>query len=328
MEAETVLKISVILPAVKGLDSVRAAVHAWHRQSRDDMEIVIACPTATPEQIAALPGAPVVVQTGALNLHQARLAAIRRSSGEFIMLAEDHCLPDADWADAMLARLTADWDAVGCALRPGNRGNLWARASFLIGYAEWMMPQGGPARVLCGWNVVVRRSLLDALRTDLEELLLVGAFIIRRLQSQGARFYLEPRARMRHFDPSGFVYEMFLVGLIGVGFGALRTRSWPRAARLLYPLGAPLIGLLHAKRAVKQYYRARGTAGLGLSALLGSCVLAAAWGFGEGVGALVGVAHVRAHLWRTDVKPVSEALVAESDALEGRQPTNEPIVTP
>ena len=323
------MKISVILPALKGLDSVRAAVHAWHRQSRDEVEIVIVCPTATPEQIAALPGTPLVVQTGALDLHEARLAAIRKSSGEFIMLAEDHCLPDADWADAMLARLSADWDAVGSALRPGNRGSLWARASFLIGYAEWMMPiHGGPASTLCGWNVVVRRSLLEALRTDLEDLLLVGAFIIRRLQSQGARFYVEPRARMRHFDPSGFAYQMLLVGLVGLGFGALRTRSWPLAVRLLYPLGTPLIALLHAKRAVKQYYRARATAGLGLSALLGCCVLAAAWGVGEGVGALLGVAQVRPHLWRADVKPVSEALVAESDAVEGRQPTKEPVLTP
>jgi hypothetical protein len=233
------------------------------------------------------------------------------------MLAEDHCLPDQEWTAAILGRIDEGWDVVGPALRAGDRTTIWAKGSFLIGYGEWMEPvESGPAPILCGWNVVVRAELLRQFGSELEELLILGAFLIRRLAERGHRFYLDNRARMRHFDPPSAARQTALIFLVGMGFGALRTRHWPAAARFAYPLAGPLAGVMHWKRALAQFQRAGSVSGLGVGALLGSVVLALFWGMGEAAGAILGVRRVAPHLWRTEVKPVSAATVAASDAAE------------
>jgi len=118
-------------------------------------------------------------------------------SNETVMLAEDHCLPDPDWAEAILNRIAEGWDGIGCALRPGNRTTCWARGAFLIGYGEWFMPAAaGPTRVLCGLNGTIRTKLLREVGPELAEEFLTGAFLVSRLRRQGYHFFMENRARM------------------------------------------------------------------------------------------------------------------------------------
>ena len=242
---------------------------------------------------------------------------IQKVSSDYVMLAEDHCVPDPDWAEAILRRLEEGWDAVGPALRPGNRTSFFAEGSFLIGYGEWMMPvTGGPRDVLCGWNGTIRTELLRQLGGELADELLMGAFLVRRLRQAGHRFYLEDRARMRHFDPPGWAREIWLLFLVGLGFGAVRTRRWSLAARLLYPLAAPAVAFLHWKRAFAHYRRAGAASGLSPAVLAAAAVLALAWGMGEALGALMGTPRVAPYLWRTEVKPVSAEDVAHSAAQE------------
>ncbi len=206
---------------------------------------------------------------------------------------------------------------IGPALRAGNRTNVWAEGSFLIGYGEWMMPiQSGPAKILCGWNAIVRTQLLRQAESSLSDEMLVGNFLIRRLVRQNCRFYLEARARMRHFDPSSWSYEFRLLAIVGMGFGALRTRHWALPARLLYPLAAPAIAFLHWKRAFIHYRRAGSACGMSWPTIAAASLFALAWGLGEGAGAVLGVNRVAPHLWRTEVKPVSREDVAQSTAHE------------
>jgi hypothetical protein len=98
--------------------------------------------------------------------------------------------------------------------------------------------------------------------------------------------------------------------IVGLGFGAIRTRNWYFPARLLYPLAMPAVAFLHWKRAFVQYRRAGAASGVGPTALSAALVLASAWGLGEAVGALAGMTLVAPHLWRTEVKPVSREQVA------------------
>ena len=241
-------KLSIVLPAKLGYESVLAALDAWESQTRrDQLEILVLCPDhlgPTAEQEAALPPGQIIVPVGSADLHEARALGIHKASSDYIMLAEDHCLPDPDWAQAILDRLQEGWDAVGPALRPGNRTTCWAEGSFLIGYGEWMMPVvGGPTEVLCGWNGTIRTELVRQVGSELAGELVLGAFLVRRLQQQGHRFYLEERARMRHFDPPGWAYEIWLLILVGLGFGAMRSRRWPLAARLTLSAGRSSRGL-------------------------------------------------------------------------------------
>lgn len=314
-------KLSVLVPARFGYTTVRAALDAWDAQTcRDQLEILVLCPAAG-EPEAARPG-HVIVDTGAADLHRARAIGVERASAAYTMLAEDHCLPDPDWAQAILDRLEDGWDAVGPALRPGNRLSSWTEGSFLLGYGQWMIPvEGGPTDVLCGWNGTIRTELLRELGPELGSEMRVGAFLVRGLREAGQRFYLESRARMRHFDPPGWAREIYLFVIVGLGFGAMRTRRWPLLGRLLYWLATPAIAFRHWWRAWTQYRRAGAAAGLRPLTLAACVVMAAAWACGEAAGAVMGLGRVTPYLWITEIKPVQAEDVDRSDAAEGRTPT-------
>jgi hypothetical protein len=300
-----------------GYDTVQAALDSWDAQTcRDDIEILILCPTGlgpSPAQQASLPPRYRVLDIGTDFLHKARARGVHHARGEYLVLAEDHCVPDPDFARAILDRLAEGWDAAGPALRPGNR-TLWAGASFLIGYGEWMRPvDSGPSPVLCGWNGTFRTESLQGIPLDeLAREMRVGAFLVPRLARAGARFFLESQAQMRHFDPPGCWREWVLMSIVGLGFGAVRTRTWSWPARLAYALAWPAVGLLHAKRAFVHYRRAGRAGGLAPAHLLAAAHLALIWALGESVGALLGPRAVEPYLWRTEVKPVSRRQAAEA----------------
>ena len=318
-------RLSILLPAKLGYDTVLVALDAWNAQTaRDEIELLVLCPEhagPTAAQVARLEPGQIVVMTGSADLHDMRAIGVQRARGEYVVLAEDHCLPDPEYAAAILERLDEGWDGVAAALRPGTRSSSWSDGSFLIGYGEWMEPvAGGPTDVLCGWNGTVRTTLLRDLADDLPHEMRVGAFAMSRIRRSGARFCLESRARLRHFDPPGCGRELFLLFVVGLGFGAMRTRGWPLLARGLYPLAAPAIAFLHGRRACVHFWRAGARAGLRGDALAAAAVLAIAWAVGEAIGAVLGIARVTPLLWVTEVKPVTHAQLADSDAREGRLP--------
>src|ERR1700720_1576461 len=114
MEPQTAIKprLSVIVPAMLGYDTVLAALDAWEAQScRDQLEILVLCPT--PIDAGRLQSGQVVVVTGSLLLHQGRGAGIHQATGGHVVLGEGHCLPDRFWTQAILERLEEGWDAVG-----------------------------------------------------------------------------------------------------------------------------------------------------------------------------------------------------------------------
>jgi glycosyltransferase involved in cell wall biosynthesis len=314
-------RISILLPAMRGYETVLAALDAWEGQTwRERLEVLILCPDhlgPTAAQRASLRPNQIIVPIGAASLHEARAIGVAHASGDYVMLAEDHCLPDPDWAQAIMERLEEGWDGVGAALRPGNRVSHWAEASFLIGYGEWMIPvTGGPTDVLCGLNGTLRTRLLREMGSELRDEMLLGAFLVRRLRAQGGRFYLEDRARMRHFDPASSAFALSSLFALGLAFGARRTRSWPLPARILYPIAAPAVALLHGKRAFVQSRRAGPGSGLRPTAPLMALILASAWALGEAVGAWMGIARVEPYVWRAETRPVSREDVARSTARE------------
>jgi hypothetical protein len=316
-------KLSVILPAIGGYHTVHAALAAWEAQTcRDSLEILILCPEPLrPQERASLPPGQIVVPVGSAMLHEARTLGVQQASAEYIMLAEDHCLPDPGWAEAILARMEEGWDVISPALRPGNRESPWAEGSFLLGYGEWMAPVGaGPVNIVPGWNVTVRASLLRNMAEELAPLMPVGFFVVSRLRDQGCRFYLENRAGMRHFDPVRLVRETSMLTVLGLGFGCFRTRSWSFPARFLYLFAGPAIACLHWKRALKHYRRAGSACAMRPSALAVAAALSLSWGIGESIGAWTPRSWILPHLWREEIKPPRSEDVERSNLRERLMP--------
>lgn len=300
-------RLSVIVPALLGYDTVLAALDSWEAQScRDQLEILVLCPTPA----KALSPGHIPIASNSLLLHQARKAGILQASADYVMLAEDHCLPDRFWAQRVLDRLAEGWDVVGPALRSGNPTANWTQGSFLLGYGEWMIPViGGPATVLPGHNAAMRKATLLELGPMLEHELLVTALLLRKLCEQGLRFYLEDKATMRHFDVPGWKKATRIFCYVGLGFGAVRSSLWPWPARILYCLAMPAIAGRHWWRALTQYRRAGAQAGLSPLCLAGAAVLAFAWGCGESAGALMGTSRVGSFVSFAETKPVARSEV-------------------
>ena len=302
-------RISVIIPAFKGYESVSAALESWAAQTwRDQLEVIVLCPS-TPSGTTS-PRHKVLV-TGKLLLHEARALAARGAAGDYVLFAEDHCLPDPDCAEWIIRRLEEGWDAVGPALRPGD-GGMVSHGSFLISYAQWMLPAPGAIAHLPGHNSVVRRQLLLDVGDDLEDLLIATLFLMAKLHAEGRTFAIDDRARMRHFDALewGKAGRIFLT--IGQACGAMRLRDSSIPARIMYALLTPGIAAKHLARGLGQYSRAGVRAGFGPGSLIASAYFAGLWGIGEALGAWRGLERVKPALWVSEIKPVSREHAANN----------------
>ena len=312
MEPKTVLKprLSIIVPAILGYDTALAALDSWDAQTcRDQLEILVLCPDA--DRAKPLSSDHVLIASAGTLLHQARAVAIRKASADFVMLAEDHCLPEPLSAEAFLARLEEGWDAVGPAMLRGIPDTNWTRAAFLIAYGQWMRPvASGPISILPGNNTVVRTARILELGDQLEREEIVNAFLLTELRRRGARFYLESQAVMRHFDPPGWRNTLRISGVIGLSCGARRTHRWPWPFRAFYWLGWPAVAALHWRRAWLQYRRAGRQAGMSPSCLALTGLAALVWACGESIGALMGIDRVAPVAWRSEIKPVSRSQAA------------------
>lgn len=310
--------LSVVLPGLHGWRSLRPALDCWMAQTpRERIEILVVTPDAETARHALPPGC-VAVPCGSRPLHEARALGIRRATADYVVLAEDHCVPDPDYTRAILPRIQQGWDIIGPALRAGNPETMLGQAAFLLGYGEWMQPAGGETDTLPGHNVVIRRERLETLGEALGPELRIGALLMARLRREGARCMIEPAARMRHFDLLSLRSSLAVFFVVGLGFGAARTDS-SRAARLLYPLAAPAVAAAHWARGLGQYRRAGRASGLAPSCLAPAMLLASAWACGEAAGALLGLERVSPVLSRSETKPVTEAALQESAAREARE---------
>jgi hypothetical protein len=295
--------LTVILPAMLGYESVAAALDAWDAQtSRHRIEVLVLCPTAPKETCR---DDHVIVETGSLRLHEARALGVRTAAAGAIVLAEDHCLPDPEYAEHVLARLEEGWDAVGPAIRSGAARGAVPQGSFLIGYGQWVLPAAGPTAHLPGHNPAIRKAVLLELGADLDVALFEAMFLMRRLQREGRRFFVEPNARMRHFDPPNLSRAARIFLVVGQGCGAMRLRGRSAAARAGYVLLTPVTALRHFARAAVHYARVGRRAGLVPLSVLTSMIFAGIWAVGESAGALLGIARVAPYLWLSEVKPVS-----------------------
>src|SRR4029077_5430543 len=109
--------------------------------------------------------------------------------------------------------------------------------------------------ILPGHNAAIRREALRTVDGQLETALMSGYFLVRTLLDRGNRGYLNADSRMRHFDGSSWLAQLKVFACVGLGFGALRTRTWPTPARYLSLLAAPVVIARHYARSSRELRR-------------------------------------------------------------------------
>lgn len=241
-------------------------------------------PDSIPSQVIR---APADTPWGRLRATGARAAA-----APIVAYVEDHCMPQAGWAQALVEAHGEGWAAVGYAFMPANPARWRSRATLIAEYGFWAHPvSGGRASILPGNNISYKRECLLALDGELDSMLEVDDNLHRRFAAQGLASGIAAEARVAHQELAGIRTTAMANYDYGRVLAAARSRDegWGLWRRLLYaaaaPLGAP------AMRALRLFGSLRGRPAMWARALAAVPAMSAIWianAFGQAAGVLFG----------------------------------------
>lgn len=251
------LSLSVILITSDGYSSIRKTVSYLQKQTiQSQIELVIVAPSKStlslePADLFAFARCQVVEIGAIASIGRSYAAGIRVAQAPVIALAEDHCFPEPDWAEALVQAHHQPYAAIGPALRNANPSTAISWADMLIAYAQWMHPAiAQTVNFLPGHNSSYKREILLHYGDRLEAMLESETLLHWDLRSQGYTLYLEPAAVAAHTNFAQlfpWLPVQFRAGRIFAG-GRAQVERWPWFKRLAYSVASPLIPLVRMAR--------------------------------------------------------------------------------
>jgi hypothetical protein len=252
--------LTVVLVAARSFDSVRKILRCLRAQTiRDRIELLIVVESRTafaadPEALWGFARHEIFEVGEIIRMADAKAAAVGRATAPVVVFAEDHCFPEPDWGEALLAAHGAGWTGVGPAVGNANPRTALSRSEYLMHWAPWMGPDpAGPVTLIPWHNSSYRRSALLDLRADLPRLLAVESFLQAALRQRGHQMYLEPAAQVSHTNisrPGPWLVHGFLGGRL---YAARRTHyerlSWLQ--RLQKAVTSPMVPLVRMWRLLR-----------------------------------------------------------------------------
>ncbi len=315
--------MSVVIAARDGLEGIAVTLDHLGRQSvREQLEIVVVVPAgAAPRRDdPALEGfarvqwieVPQIESIGGANA-----SGVRAASAEVVVLAEDHCFPEPDWAEGLIAAHRGPWSAVGPALLNANPSSAVSQADFLIGYGPWIAPvSSGEVDFLPGHNSSYKREVLLAYGERLESLMDAETLLHWDLRARGQRLYLDSAVRARHMNFSRWRPWLGAQFHSGRLFGGLRAQSMAAYTRAVFVLGSPLIPALRLIRLLRSQGKAvRRRPACILPLIVGFTVD----GVGQMLGYLLGPGNARARVSRYEFNRLSFVTAEDRARVLGRR---------
>lgn len=233
------------------------------------------------EELAGFHGVRAVRVEDIRLLSWARATGVRAAGAPIVALAESHCYPDPDWAEALLEAHEGPWTAVGPAVYNANPASSMSWINLLLDYGPWLGPTpGGEMSDLPGHNSSYKKGVLLAYGPRLEKMLEAERIMHLDLRARGHLLYQAPAARVRHLNvtsTSSWLRERFQGGR---GFAAARSYAWSPLRRVVYAAGSPLIPLVRWPRLRRDLRRIGGQSHVPRRALpaLGLALLVSALG--------------------------------------------------
>jgi hypothetical protein len=192
-----------------------------------------------------------VVDAGQIDSRaQAMAEGVRQVSAPLVGFVGNHSYPHDDWAEKLITAHESSWAGVGPAELNANPDSMISWSHFFMGHGRWVFPvESGVIDVLPATSSVYKHPLLMDYGPELATMLERDGELHRDLQSKGYDLFLEPDAKVLHFNVSltdSFVRFRFWVGR---AYGASRAsrEKWSPVRRALYVLGSPLIPLIHLR---------------------------------------------------------------------------------
>ena len=260
---EPLLSVIVITP--DSYATVRRTVGYLKQQTiRDRMELVFVAPASDtfkpdPEDVGCFASYQTVEHGPVFSSSAARAAGTRAARSPLVVMAEDHCYAEPEWAEALVRAHDQPWAGVGPAIRSANPDTVTSQANLVIEYGPWLDPvAGGEHPHIPGHNSCYKREVLLPFGESLGEWLEAESVLQWHLQSQGHRFAIEPRAKVRHENFARLAPSIKLRFYGGRLFAARRARQWSLGRRALFAVASPLIPVVRWLRCISAATRANG----------------------------------------------------------------------
>jgi hypothetical protein len=183
---------------------------------------------------------------GAPTPAELRAQAVALARGRVVALLEDHCVPEPDWCERILAAHQGSHAAVGGCVEkgfaPGARSDSalnWA--IYLTDYSRYMPPlPAGPAASLTDCNVSYRRSELDRIR-DAWAVEFHENVVHERLRALGATLWLDPTVLVREHRDLAIGEALRDRYAFGRLFASTRVAGAPVTRRAAYAAASVLL---------------------------------------------------------------------------------------
>jgi hypothetical protein len=260
--------LSVVLVAPRDLRNLWRVVEALRAQAMAArIELVLVVPevavvaTADPQSLAGFAGVRTVAAGPVHDVDRAAVSGVRAAGASIVAIIEDHAYPAPGWAEAIVAA-HASYDAVAPAILNANPLSLLSWSNHLLAYGRWAeSSRRGAVDEVPGHNSSFSRDLLLSFGDRLEGLVGRDGGLMGELRTRGAKFGLEPGARVAHVNPSRLRSTFDLRFSAGRLYAARRARRerWSAAKRWIHALAWPLIPLVRMPRVRRELRESRGT---------------------------------------------------------------------
>lgn len=315
--------ISVVLVTPDHYDVIRKTVRALARQTiRDRIELLVGAPSRAQlglddDEVAGF-AACRIVETGEIRvLTHAKIAAASAATSPIVAFGEDHCYPDAGWAEALVAAYDEGHAAVGPLMRNANPATSLSWAGLFLHYGCCVHPARHADCTQLPWhNTSYRRDLLLGYGPRLPDLLLVEGMLLDDLRARGHTLGFQPAARTDHVNISRFSSWVRHAYWGGRLYGAMRAqaKAWPRWKRACYALASPAIPLLRLARSARRL-REIGDASRLLALLPAMIAGLLPHALGEAVGYALGAGDARERYSSYEMKRYLHVVAADRERM-------------
>jgi hypothetical protein len=288
----TFLPVSVTVVCICSADHLTRCLEALRRQ-RDapDFDVIVAYDPHIPgvDAVAeAFPEARMVCNEGQRTPLELASRAVRESTGELILLTEDHCVPGPCWVRTMIDAQSADRAAVGGRIEVSSSATATDWAFYFVDFFRYASPVvEGPSPTLTVCNVSYKRQRLAEVR-DLWVTFFMETVINDALRQRYGDLWLHAGSEVtmnRHVTFRDAVYERYAFGRL---FGYTRNGFCSPGRRVYYAIFAPTLPILLLGRMARAALRSsRLTRGF-LRSLAPLSVMVLSWSWGEWLGYITG----------------------------------------
>jgi glycosyltransferase involved in cell wall biosynthesis len=285
--------LSIIIPAVNGLDILLECLDALRRNVADDitLELVVVDRCGEPVRLTLAARAPDVVVLPVppeTTIPQMRAVGFQHARGEAIAVIEDHILVPHDWARQILRALATGAFVVGGSVYNAATATTVDWAAFICEYSHLLSPKAGrDVDRLTGNNVAYRREVVERYSA------LLGAgqwedYFHDALRRDGIALMCAPEIAVghkMHYRMTDYVSQRYLYSRALTGSTSTRLTLLQRAVGLVRSALLPpvLFARIVGRVWTSNRYRRELLQSLPLLA-----VFVCAWAAGEAVGYAAG----------------------------------------